>query len=359
MLSTWAFNALLKILEEPPEHLKFILATTEVHKIPETILSRTQRYDFKRITNNDIKSRLEFIAKEEQISVDEKSYDFIISNSWGALRNAISLFEQYILDSKIDYKNIISNLWLVSDNKKEEFYIKLINSDESIISEFESIIDSWVNIRLFIKDLIYYIKDKILEDLTVSNLNNNIFIIDTLQEAYIKSKNTFDEQLFFIITFVKIIKKYSPNVINNVLNTDNINSKEKIVVNNILEPKNKENSIKEEKTIKANISNDDIDDIFWNNSIKNNITKIKDSDSKSSNTNFNIETFISKVKEAGWKWWLTMSLRWSNISFTWLVLNINSTNAITKKNIKDAANNDIMFNALVNMWLENIEIIAN
>ncbi|MEA3387636.1 MAG: AAA family ATPase [Patescibacteria group bacterium] len=81
MLSTGAFNALLKILEEPPEHLKFILATTEVHKIPETILSRTQRYDFKRITNSDIKSRLEFIATKENVSVDKESLDFIINNA--------------------------------------------------------------------------------------------------------------------------------------------------------------------------------------------------------------------------------------------------------------------------------------
>jgi DNA polymerase-3 subunit gamma/tau len=71
----------LKILEEPPSHVKFILATTETHKVPDTIISRCQRYDFKRISDVDIKTRLEFIALKEGIEVDEQSYNYIIKNS--------------------------------------------------------------------------------------------------------------------------------------------------------------------------------------------------------------------------------------------------------------------------------------
>jgi DNA polymerase-3 subunit gamma/tau len=71
----------LKILEEPPSHLKFILATTEIHKIPETILSRCQRYDFKSITSEDLKSRLLYIAKNENIKIDEKSLNFIVKEA--------------------------------------------------------------------------------------------------------------------------------------------------------------------------------------------------------------------------------------------------------------------------------------
>ncbi|MDF1682538.1 MAG: AAA family ATPase [Patescibacteria group bacterium] len=81
MLSKGAFNALLKILEEPPKHVKFILATTETHKVPETIISRCQRYDFKRINENDIKNRINYIAEKEKVSIDEKSLDYIVSNS--------------------------------------------------------------------------------------------------------------------------------------------------------------------------------------------------------------------------------------------------------------------------------------
>jgi DNA polymerase-3 subunit gamma/tau len=71
----------LKILEEPPKHVKFILATTETHKVPDTIISRCQRYDFRRISDDNIKNRLSYIAKEENISVDEKSYEYIVKNS--------------------------------------------------------------------------------------------------------------------------------------------------------------------------------------------------------------------------------------------------------------------------------------
>ena len=83
MLSTGAFNALLKILEEPPSYVKFILATTEIHKIPETILSRCQRYDFKNISDLDLKERLEYISKEEEIKTDSEAIDFIVKNSHG------------------------------------------------------------------------------------------------------------------------------------------------------------------------------------------------------------------------------------------------------------------------------------
>jgi DNA polymerase-3 subunit gamma/tau len=81
MLSKGAFNALLKILEEPPTFVKFILATTETHKVPETIISRCQRYDFKNISENDLNKRLKFIASEEKIKIDEKSLNYIVKDS--------------------------------------------------------------------------------------------------------------------------------------------------------------------------------------------------------------------------------------------------------------------------------------
>jgi DNA polymerase-3 subunit gamma/tau len=81
MLSKGAFNALLKILEEPPVHLKFILATTEIHKVPETILSRCQRFDFKNISEIGIKKYLKMIAEKEGIKTEEKAINYIIKNS--------------------------------------------------------------------------------------------------------------------------------------------------------------------------------------------------------------------------------------------------------------------------------------
>lgn len=94
MLSTGAFNALLKTLEEPPEHVKFILATTEVHKLPSTILSRCQRFDFKRIEPQDIAARLLYVAKEEGITLTEDGAMLIARISDGAMRDALSLLDR-------------------------------------------------------------------------------------------------------------------------------------------------------------------------------------------------------------------------------------------------------------------------
>lgn len=94
MLSAGAFNALLKILEEPPEHVIFILATTEVHKLPATILSRCQRFDFKRITPEDICARLQYVAQHENITLDSDAAQLIAKVADGALRDALSLLDR-------------------------------------------------------------------------------------------------------------------------------------------------------------------------------------------------------------------------------------------------------------------------
>lgn len=96
MLSTNAFNALLKIMEEPPPYIKFILATTEVHKIPATILSRCQRYDFRRIKTEDIVSRIKFISDKEEINLDENAAELIAKVADGGMRDALSLLDQCV-----------------------------------------------------------------------------------------------------------------------------------------------------------------------------------------------------------------------------------------------------------------------
>lgn len=100
MLSTGAFNALLKTLEEPPEHVKFILATTEVHKLPATILSRCQRFDFKRITPEDIAKRLAYVAEREELTLDADAAMLIARLADGALRDALSIMDQCIGHSR-------------------------------------------------------------------------------------------------------------------------------------------------------------------------------------------------------------------------------------------------------------------
>ena len=116
MLSIGAFNALLKTLEEPPEYVIFILATTEAHKIPITILSRCQRYDFKRITIDTIAARLDELMKKEQVEVEEKAIRYIAKAADGSMRDALSLLDQCIafyLGQKLTYDHVLEVLGAV------------------------------------------------------------------------------------------------------------------------------------------------------------------------------------------------------------------------------------------------------
>ena len=112
MLTTEAFNALLKTLEEPPAHVIFILATTEAHKIPVTIMSRCQRYDFKRISIDTICERLNELIEKEGLDVEERAVRYIAKMADGAMRDALSIFDQVVsfCGNKITYQGVISNL---------------------------------------------------------------------------------------------------------------------------------------------------------------------------------------------------------------------------------------------------------
>lgn len=110
MLSVGAFNALLKTLEEPPEHVKFILATTEVHKLPATILSRCQRFDFKRIEPQDIAGRLNFVAEREDFALENEAASLIAKIADGGMRDALSLLDQCASQSKNVTADLVSNV---------------------------------------------------------------------------------------------------------------------------------------------------------------------------------------------------------------------------------------------------------
>jgi DNA polymerase-3 subunit gamma/tau len=105
MLSTGAFNALLKTLEEPPKHVKFFLATTEPQKLPATILSRCQRFDFKRISEENIIKRLEIICKESKIKISKEALKMIAVIAEGAMRDAISILERCMQEEASDEIN--------------------------------------------------------------------------------------------------------------------------------------------------------------------------------------------------------------------------------------------------------------
>ena len=129
MLSQAAFNALLKTLEEPPAHVLFILATTEPHKIPATILSRCQRYDFKKVPVSEIKNNLELITKKEKISIDEKTLYLVSREADGSVRDALSLMDQLIatFGNKINYDEAITVLGIVDSYFLKSLLKEIVN----------------------------------------------------------------------------------------------------------------------------------------------------------------------------------------------------------------------------------------
>jgi len=129
MLSTAAFNALLKILEEPPEHILFILATTELHKVPETIQSRCQKYSFRRLSSNSIISRLSSIAASEGLKPDDEALEKLASLADGSMRDAVSLLDQCASDKPIDLHHVEDTLGLAGQQKLMQIAEAVISCD--------------------------------------------------------------------------------------------------------------------------------------------------------------------------------------------------------------------------------------
>ena len=166
MLSTGAFNALLKTLEEPPEHVKFILATTEPQKLPATILSRCQRFDFKRISNNDIIKRLKIVCSESKIEITDEALNTIAILSEGAMRDALSILERCVQDgvNNIDddyIKELVGIPKLAYVKKIVEGILnynieQVLESTNLILEEGKDITNFFWELIKFAKDLLIY-----------------------------------------------------------------------------------------------------------------------------------------------------------------------------------------------------------
>ena len=166
MLSTGAFNALLKTLEEPPEHVKFILATTEPQKLPATILSRCQRFDFKKIGNEDIIKRLEIVCKESNIEITKEALNIIAVLSEGAMRDALSILERCIQDgeNQIDENKIkdlvgipkITFVHNITEAIIEYDVDKALENVDNVLNEGKDITNLLWEIIKYTKDILVY-----------------------------------------------------------------------------------------------------------------------------------------------------------------------------------------------------------
>ena len=181
MLSAGAVKAFLKTLEEPPNNVIFILATTDPQKLPITILSRCQRFDFKRINNGEITARLRKIVNDQNVLADERSLNLIARVSDGAMRDSLSILDQAISmgNGNVDYNTVVSMLGLVTN----EHLFNLVNaiiqrSVEKSIEIIEDVIYSGKDIYLFIKDLIAHYRNLLMVKVT----NNPEEVLDMSEE---------------------------------------------------------------------------------------------------------------------------------------------------------------------------------
>ena len=199
MLSTGAFNALLKTLEEPPEHVKFILATTEPQKLPATILSRCQRFDFKRISNEDIIKDLEYVCKESNIKITNSALNLIAVLAEGGMRDALSILERCSQEGEdqID-ENKVKDLVGIP---KTTYINKIVNNiidknSEEALNTLQEIIDDGKDIGNLIWEIIKYIKDILLYKATSKTEMYNQEEIDAIKAI---SDKTSKQQLIDLI----------------------------------------------------------------------------------------------------------------------------------------------------------------
>ena len=199
MLSTGAFNALLKTLEEPPEHVKFILATTEPQKLPATILSRCQRFDFKRISNEDIIKRLKIVCEESNIEITAGAMQIIAVLSEGAMRDALSILERCIQDgeNKIDEDKIKDLVGIPKITYIHHLTEAIIQYDvENALKSVDEVLNEGKDIVNFLWELIKYVKD-VLVFQTAGKLD--LYSPEELEKIQELSQKVSKEKLISII----------------------------------------------------------------------------------------------------------------------------------------------------------------
>ena len=226
MLTKEAFNALLKTLEEPPSHVMFILATTELDKILPTIISRCQRYDFKALDIEDMKSGLKHILKEENLSMSDEVYPLIYENSSGSMRDSISILERLIVTAngkEINLKIAEDTLGITPSSRIKIFLNKILNENEyDIINELESLANESFDIELFFKDLAKYCKNAILKK--ELDIDKGLKIISTIYDVIGKFKFEDDKKLVGYVIVAEILSNTKQTVVKVVTTTQtNVN----------------------------------------------------------------------------------------------------------------------------------------
>ena len=256
MLSTGAFNALLKTLEEPPEHVIFILATTEPHKILPTILSRCQRYDFNKVSEKDIKERLRAVLQNEGVEYNEEAVELVVQLADGGMRDALSILEKVLAFSgnTLNVNDILSIFALESKEEKIKLIHSIINHDMSdVLSRLNNYVSKGTDIKRLTEDLLLILKDIVifnssankdyleaLNEEEATELSRNIpsdlaiQMIDILMNTVKDYKNVTSINPIFEITLIKLTSL--DTVVKPVMTTPKVTKVEPVIEQKKQEP---------------------------------------------------------------------------------------------------------------------------
>ena len=311
MLSTGAFNALLKTLEEPPEHVKFILATTEPQKLPPTILSRCQRFDFKKIGKEYIKQRLEYICKENQIEITNEALELIAILAEGALRDALSILERCMQENtqKIDEDIVKDLVGIPKLTYIYEITKSIIEKNvENAIQNTNKVLEEGKDVNALLLEIIKFIKDVL-----ILKISSKIDIYSQEEQEYMKSisEEISKEQLMHLIYELSelqndlkwstqktilleagIIKLCSENNIDSNVE-ERINKIEKYIKNNQVSVNRIPNNLN--NTINIQKKEEETKPVFSNNIIQKPKEIKKEPLEKNTNINLEPERFWPKV----------------------------------------------------------------
>ncbi|HDJ7023448.1 TPA: DNA polymerase III subunit gamma/tau [Staphylococcus aureus Sa_TPS3181] len=231
MLTTGAFNALLKTLEEPPAHAIFILATTEPHKIPPTIISRAQRFDFKAISLDQIVERLKFVADAQQIECEDEALAFIAKASEGGMRDALSIMDQAIAfgDGTLTLQDALNVTGSVHDEALNHLFDDIVQGDvQASFKKYHQFITEGKEVNRLINDMIYFVRDTIMnktsekdtEYRALMNLELDMLyqMIDLINDTLVSIRFSVNQNVHFEVLLVKLAEqiKGQPQVIANV-----------------------------------------------------------------------------------------------------------------------------------------------
>lgn len=219
MITNEGFNALLKILEEPPKHLIFILATTEIDKLPDTIISRCQRFEFKRINNSDIVENINYVLNNLNVEIEEDGINLISELSSGAMRDALSLLDQVVATGKekITIDDINECLGLVNLNMLFELSKSISNSSKNeTIETFRNLVKNGKTPHNIIIDLIKHFRNIIL----VKSIKKELTTLNDVEyKRYLEHSNKFemDELIFILENLLDVEDKMKKSDMQNAL----------------------------------------------------------------------------------------------------------------------------------------------